>query len=869
MPTRWSILLLFPAGWFVVARAPVAAEAPRKVEFNRDIRPILSDKCFFCHGPDANHREADLRFDVEEVAKADRDGRRAIAPGQPEASELVRRITSGDESERMPPQESGKELTADQIELLRRWIEQGAEYQPHWSYIPPRRPPVPAVPVPTATSGTASATQGRSRESDASSRRSSGTSAEWPVNEIDRFILARLGVEGLQPSPEADPGTLVRRLYFDLTGLPPPRAEADAFVHSTDPRAYEQLVDRLLESPHYGERMAMYWLDLVRYANTVGYHGDQEHAISPYRDWVIKAFNDNMPFDQFTVEQLAGDLVQDPTVDQQIASGYNRLLQTSHEGGVQVKEYLSKYDADRVRNLGGVWMGATTGCVQCHDHKFDPYTQRDFYSLAAFFADIDELKTFKGGDTSPTKREPELEVLSPLVREEIERLEAQLKALDPASGGREPAEPAPDRAPGSDPDAPSVPVTSPEDVAAIRSRIEELRGRKQRTMITKSVEPRTIRVLARGDWMDESGEVVQPAVPQFLGPIETGGRWATRLDLARWLTSKEHPQTARVFVNRLWYLFFGGGLSKSLDDNGAQGEWPTHPELLDWLAVEFTEGAEGREQRAEGGKEATSEVTRTLGASGSLNGAWDVKHMVKLLVMSRTYRQSSLETPELRERDPENRLFARQGRWRLPAEMVRDNALAVSGLLVDRLGGGVSRPYQPAGYYQHLNFPKRDYKADADENQYRRGVYVHWQRIFLHPMLKAFDATSREECTAQRPISNTPLAALVLLNDPTFVEAARMFAVRVLRDGGESPEARIRWAWREAVSREASEGEVAALAQLYAESLGEYRNDPAAAEKVLSVGLAARDGEADLPERAAWTSVARAVFNVSEFIGRD
>jgi hypothetical protein len=856
------MVLLVPAAWFGAACAPVAAEIPRKVEFNRDIRPILSDKCFFCHGPDANHREADLRFDVEEVAKADRDGRRAIAPGQPQASELVRRITSGDESERMPPQESGKELTAEQIELLRRWIEQGAEYQAHWSYIPPRRPAVPEI-------------DGSSERNPVSPR--DRVSAEWPVNEIDRFILARLGGEGLLPSPAADAVTLVRRLYFDLTGLPPPRAEVDVFVDNDDPGAYERLVDRLLESPHYGERMAMYWLDLVRYANTVGYHGDQEHAISPYRDWVIKAFNDNMPFDEFTVDQLAGDLVPDATVDQQIASGYNRLLQTSHEGGVQVKEYLSKYDADRVRNLGGVWMGATTGCVQCHDHKFDPYAQRDFYSLAAFFADIDELRTFKGGDTSPTKREPELEVLSPLVREEIARLEAQLNALDPASGGREPAEPAPERTPGSDPDAPSVRVTSrdtsPENIAVIRARIEELRGRKQRTMITKSVEPRTIRVLARGDWMDESGEVVEPAVPQFLGSIETEGRRATRLDLARWLTAREHPLTARVFVNRLWYVFFGGGLSKSLDDNGAQGEWPTHPELLDWLAAEFGEGAEGREgEGAEGSErraEGADEVARTLAASGALHGAWDVKHMVKLLVMSRTYRQSSLETPDLRERDPENRLFARQGRWRLPAEMIRDNALAVSGLLVDRLGGGVSRPYQPAGYYQHLNFPKRDYKADADENQYRRGVYVHWQRIFLHPMLKAFDATSREECTAQRPISNTPLAALVLLNDPTFVEAARVFAARVLREGGATTEARIRWAWREAVSREASEGEVEMLSKLYEESLSEYRKDRQAVETVLAVGLAPRTGDVDLAEHAAWTSVSRAVFNVSEFISRN
>ncbi|MCA9221017.1 MAG: DUF1549 domain-containing protein, partial [Planctomycetales bacterium] len=370
-----------------------AVAAPRDVQFNRDVRPILADKCFACHGPDEAHREAGLRFDLEESAKALHDGAAAIVPGQPDASHLITRITTDDADLRMPPTDSGKELSQKEIDTLRRWIADGAKYESHWSFLPPSRPTVPEV-----------------------------DDEAWPVNDIDRFILARLQREGLRPSPEADRATLIRRLSFDLVGLPPSVEEVDAFVGDQRPDAYERLVDRLLESPHFGERMAMYWLDLVRYANTVGYHGDQEHAITPYRDWVIHAFNTNLPFDQFTAEQLAGDLLPDRTTDQRIASGYNRLLQTSHEGGVQVKEYLSKYDADRVRNVSSVWMGATVGCAQCHDHKYDPYTMRDFYSLAAFFADVDDARTFRGGDTTPTKREPEIETLSPLDRLAIERL---------------------------------------------------------------------------------------------------------------------------------------------------------------------------------------------------------------------------------------------------------------------------------------------------------------------------------------------------------------------------------------------------------------------------------------------------------------
>ena len=722
-----------------------SADAP--VQFNRDIRPILADRCFSCHGPDRRARKADLRLDVRQVAVET-----AIEPGDAAASELMSRITSADPEEQMPPAKSKKKPLAEaDVALIRRWIDQGAKYEAHWSYIPPQRPAVP---------------EGRNKR--------------WPQTTVDSFILSRLEANHLAPSAPADNITMMRRLYFDLIGLPPSPSEVEAFVADKSSEAYEKVVDRLLESPHFGERMAIYWLDLVRYADTVGYHGDQQHNITPYRDYIIKALNDNMPFDQFTIEQIAGDLLPKATANQKIATGYLRVLQTSHEGGVQPKEYLAKYMADRVRNMTAVWMGATVGCAECHDHKYDPYTQKDFYSLGAFFADIQEKGDFSGATNSnPTRRDPEIDVPLP---------------LDP--------------------------------------------GQKHRTMVAVSGPPRTVRVLPRGDWLDDSGEVVKPATPHFLKPIAGEDR-ATRLDLARWLASKDHPQTSRVFVNRLWYLLYGVGLSKILDDTGTRGEWPTHPELLDWLAVEFVESG------------------------------WNVKQLVKLLVMSNTYRQSSLETKELRARDPENQFFARQSRFRLPAEMVRDHALAISGLLVRKLGGRSGRPYQPVGYYAHLNFPRRTYKHDTDENQYRRGVYTYWQRQYLHPMLKAFDAPSREECTAQRPTSNTPLAALALLNDPTFVEAARVFAVRIIREGGNDTAARITWVWRQSTSRNPAPRETAVVSRLLDKHLRHFREHPQAAQKLLSVGMAPRPDDIPVAELAAWTSVARALMNLNETITRN
>lgn len=753
------------------------------LEYNRDIRPILSDKCFFCHGPDEEHRQADLRLDVESDAKE-----YAIQAGKPDESEVIARILSVDPELLMPPANSGKSLSAQEIETLRQWIKQGADYAPYWAYLAPQQVTPPEIP---------------------------GLGND-PPDQIDRFIRARLQQEGLSPSAPADPVTLIRRVYFDLIGLPPLPEKVDAFVANPSSKAYEKIVDELLQSDHFGERMAVYWLDLVRYADTVGYHGDQDHHISPYRDWVINAFNENLPFDQFTREQLAGDLLPEATIDQKVATGYNRMLQTSHEGGVQPKEYLAIYAADRVRNLSAVWMGATVGCAQCHHHKYDPYSIRDFYSLAAFFADVDEAQHFKlGSNALPTRRPPEIEVLSKRDRQRLMEIEQQLAAIDPLDA---------------------------QVVESLNVEKNSIEARKRLTMITVAIEPREMRVLPRGNWLDDSGPVVSPAIPEFLGELKTNGKRPNRLDLANWLTNPETGVgglTARVQVNRFWYLLFGTGLSRTLDDFGGQGEPPSHPELLDHLAVEF------------------------------IQQEWDVKSLLKTILLSQTYQQGSTASPTLLAIDPYNQLFARQGRFRLPAEFVRDTALLISGSLEFELGGPSIRPYQPEGYYRHLNFPKREYTADEDSRQFRRGVYIHWQRQFLHPMLKAFDAPSREECTAQRPQSNTPLAALVLLNDPTFVEAARHFAQNLLAEAEITDEERLGIAFRQAISRQPDSEELDILKRLLMNQRQLYEASAENAQALLEVGLSNVDSKFAPAELAAWTTVARAILNLNETFTRN
>ncbi len=670
---------------------------------------------------------------------------------------------------------------------------------------------------------------------------------------------------GLKPSPSADRRTLLRRLSFDLTGLPPTPAEVDAFLADQSPDAYERVVDRLLASPHHGERLAMYWLDLVRYADTTGIHGDNHRDIAPYRDYVIRAFNDNKRFDQFTLEQLAGDLLPNPTVPQKIASGFNHLLMTTREGGAQPKEYLAKYFADRVRNTAVIFMGLTMGCAECHNHKFDPVSMKDFYSFGAFFADLKE---------TAVGPQEQVKLATPAQEARLKKLDAAIVPLQKLLTG-----------PSQELDAqqrqweqgltPAAKKALPKNIAAVlsiepgkrnarqrqdvmnhfRATLPELQKRRAeltkqqgeknalmrdipQTIVSMSVKPRTIRVLPRGNWLDDSGEVVGPAVPAVFGSLRTKER-PTRLDLARWLVAPENPLTARVFVNRLWMLTFGQGLVKTLDDFGSQGAWPTHPELLDWLAVEFR-------------------------ASG-----WDVRRTLKLIVMSKTYQQSSQVSPALRQRDPYNQLLARQARFRLDAEMVRDNALTVSGLLVPKIGGRSVRPYQPPGYWKHLNFPTREYQNDKGEDLYRRGLYSYWCRTFLHPSLLAFDAPTREECTVERPRSNTPQQALVLLNDPIYVEAARVFAERVLRDGGKTTDGRIHHAFRLALGRPAAEAEVRLLRALVEQHLQRYQKNPKAAAELLRVGDRPAAPDLSAAELAAWTSVTRVVLNLHETITRE
>ena len=800
-------------------RGGAAAQGSEKVpDFTRDIRPILSHNCFACHGPDEHDRRGGLRLDDRDAATAELDsGGRAIVPGRPDESELIARIHETDPDTIMPPPESNHLLTAAQKETLAKWIAAGAPYSPHWAYVAPR----PHAPPPI-------------RQTD------------WPINWIDAFVLGRLEAEGLTPAAEADPLTLVRRLTLDLTGLPPSPAEVDAYLADTRPDSYMLLLDRLLASPRHAERLAAWWLDLVRYADTVGYHGDQDHSISPYRDWVIKAFLDNVPFDRFTVLQLAGDLVgragNEHSDDPALASAYNRLLQTTHEGGLQLKEYRAIYQADRIRNVSGVWMGATVGCAQCHDHKYDPYTAKDFHTLGAFFSDIDDERHMdKGGfggqnlNGLPTKRDPEVTIVGPFDRTPASELDARIHSLETQL----PPLMLPPRAQPEEPE--------PDSVVASRIELDRLKVRRKQLdrslMITRPLAtPRDVRILHRGNWMDETGPLVEPAVPAFLGRLDTKGR-ATRADLARWLITPVAAGgagefTARVMANRIWSLLFGGGLCRSTGDLGGQGELPDHPELLDRLALEF------------------------------LQQGWDVRKLIRTIVTSRTYRMASDAPADLLARDPDNRLLARQGRWRLPAEGVRDTALFAGGLLVEQLGGASVHPYQPAGYYQHLNFPQREYIADTDSRQWRRGLYVHWQRMFLHPQLLAFDAPTREECTAARMRSNTPKAALVLLNDPTFLEAARKLAERAVTSGGGSDDERITFLWKNTLSRPPAAEELALVKGLLDRRRTEFKADPNAATQLLAVGIAPRDTSLNEPELAAWTAAARAVLNLHEAISR-
>ncbi len=800
---------------------------PERIEFNRDVRPILSDNCFYCHGPDASHRKAKLRLDVREAALA----KEALVPGKAAESELVARINAQDEDEVMPPPDSHKRLSARDKAVLTRWIEQGAVYQQHWAYEPPARAAIPAG-----------------------------------ANAIDHLVAQRLAAVGLTPSPEADRRTLIRRLHFDLLGLPPTPAEVAAFENDRAPEAYARLVERVLANPHYGERMAIGWLDVVRFADTIGYHSDNPRNVWPYRDWVIRSFNDNKPFDRFTLEQIAGDLLPDASPETRVGSAFNRLLLSTEEGGAQPKDYEARMVADRVRAIGTAWLGQTTGCAQCHDHKFDPITQRDFYALGAFFADVKEQavgRREEGMIVATDAQRAKLAALDAAIVQARAAVQAQAGALDAAQAEWE---------------GRAVAAGTPRDVASALRKQIALRTAKEKSalrdhfrsqvstvargeldalaaaertrkefaeslphcLVTESLPPaqrRTVRLLPRGNWMDESGAVMQPALPEYLPRAGFAGRALTRLDLARWLVSRENPLTARAFANRVWKQLLGTALSRVPGDLGAQGEPPANGPLLDWLACEF------------------------------MDRGWDVKQLVRTIVTSATYRQASTAGAAQLAADPENREFARQGRFRIEAELVRDYALEVAGLLSPRIGGPSIKPYQPDGYWENLNFPPRDYVADPGEAQYRRGLYVWWQRTFLHPSLLAFDAPSREECVTERPRSNLPQQALVLLNDPTYVEAARAFAARIVSEGGATREARLAWAWQRALQRAPRAEEARTAVELLDGHLAVYRTNAAAVDALLATGNAPAPDH-DRAELAAWTHLARVLLNLHECITR-
>jgi mono/diheme cytochrome c family protein len=1046
-----TLLSAFFAGLAVAAVAQPAA--PAKLEFNRDIRPILSENCFQCHGQDANHREAKLRLDDRDDSVRDRDGRFVIAPGRPEDSELIARILTTDEEDHMPLASSNKHLTPAQVATLRRWIAEGATYQKHWAFIPPVRAPLPKV-----------------------------TAAKWPRTPIDRFVLARLEREKLSPSPEAPPETWLRRVSFDLTGLPPTPAELDAFaveVARRGERAYEAAVDRLLASPHFGERLAIDWLDAARYADSHGFNNDGLRTMWRWRDWVIEAFNANKPYNEFITEQIAGDLLPKPTLEQRIATGFARNHVINSEGGIIDEEYRVEYVADRVRTLSTAWLGLTMECAKCHDHKFDPIKQKDFYRMFAFFNNVPEHgEDGRRANAVPLIAAPTREQQAVLTQQErdlvvfAEKLSAAAKAkpLDAAATARlveiaatarsdaapkdgvmpiekgnttagltprawlaDPAAPAPKIAfakmaflaesgfsaafwlnpaadnpadvalfsnlnyEGSPADAsygrgqeirlidgeievriserhPVYAMTVRTESAAVRAgewrqvavsydgskraagirlfvdgaevptRVRydgyfsltndkrdfqigadlakgsarwrgllddvrtfprvlpssevhalfnsvalpyalgrlagatataretawlkdalladddatlvlqagrtalwekhlDLRRHLPTAMVMEELpQPRPTFVLTRGNY-DAPGDAVEAGVPEELIAPWPKGAPRNRLGLAQWFTQPLHPLTARVVVNRFWAQLFGTGIVKTLEDFGSQSEWPSHPEVLDWLARDF------------------------------VDGGWNVKALFRTLVLSATYRQSSAATPALIARDPENRLLARGPRLRLPAELIRDEALAVSGLLSPRLGGPSVYPYQPEKLYDGIVvgtvYPGSRWEQSTGENLYRRSLYTFWKRTVPHPAMRTFDAPDREVCTVRRSRTNTPLQALVLWNEPGYVEAARQLGTRMLREGGATDATRVGFAFRLATGRHPAPGETRVLTDAFARLRDDFTAHTADAAALLTVGASSVDTKLPPAELAAATSVASMILNLDETITKN
>ena len=759
-----TLLLVMQACDYSPDRGGAAAQQiPDNVSYNLHIRPILSDNCFACHGPDANKREAGLRLDVAETAYkelAENPAAHALVPGKPNMSEAFLRIVTDDEKLAMPPPESNLVLSAHEVKLIKKWISQGAKYEPHWAFVPPKSPDLPQV-----------------------------KNEAWAKHEIDLFILQNQEQNGLSPNKQADRERLLKRLSFDLVGLPPSLELMDRFLADSSDEAYEKIVDELLQLPAYGEKMALHWMDVARYADSYGYQADNYRTQWPWRDWVIHAFNQNMPYDKFITWQLAGDLMPDATKAQLLATGFNRNHKITEEGAIDTEEYRVMYVTDRANTFGKALMGITMECANCHDHKFDPVSQKEYFQLYAFFNNVDEINP-------------------------------EFKTIDPTTGfhAKKP-----------------LMEISDEDVKGILNFVNKQDTSELIVSVMEDMDSlRKTFVLEMGVF-DAYGEEVEPGTPAAILPFDPEYP-KNRLGLAKWFSDERNPLTDRVIVNRIWQEFFGRGLVQTAGDFGMQGNLPTHPQLLDWLAVDFRE-----------------------------NGR-DFKRLVKQLVTSATYRQSSVVTAEKRNLDPDNLLLARSSRQHLKAELIRDMILSSSGLLVNTIGGPSVKPYQPEGLWKSAatgGSTLSVYEQDHGDDLYRRGLYTFIKRTVPPPSMLIFDASNRDQCEITRSNTNTPLQALVMLNDPTVLEASRVLAAKLLREDS-APRDKITKAFRLIVCRKPKEKEMALLTDYYHKRLQTITIEPA--EKLLTVGEFPLPEDIDKIKLAALMQVVSTIYNLEEAI---
>ena len=733
------------------------------IKYNKDVLPILADKCFSCHGSDQVKRKADLRLDDKNSAYAMRDGVQAVSPGSLKDSEMIQRIFSDDQSEVMPPSDQ-VELSSVEKNILKKWVKEGARYEKHWAFQPHSKSKLPSF-------------------------------SDWGLNEIDRFILKRMAEVDLYPQKPAEREILIRRVTLDLNGLPPSLEEIDRFLKDDKPGAYERVIDRLLESPRYGERMAVWWLDGARYGDSHGYDNDLENSQWPWRNWIIDAFNQNMPYSQFTIEQLAGDLLPNPSESQVLATGFNRNHRINTEGGALDEEWRTEYVIDRVQTMGSVWMGITLSCARCHDHKYDPISQKEFYQLFALFNNLDEkgfINNLRGS-------------AEPRIRYKKGQFDFRKKQIE-------------------------LNLENTKRKAAM----DQLEAEHPFVMVMKDNKIRKSFILNRGQY-DSIGDQVSPGLLSAFSKTPKNISM-NRLALARWLTDGKHPLTARVVVNRLWEQVFGVGIVKSSENLGVQADWPSHPELLDWLASDFVE-----------------------------NG-WDLKRLLKQMVISSSYKQSASIDARRQRIDPENRLLSRGPRIRLTAEMLRDQALFLSGLMVEKHGGPSMWVYQPAGLWREVE--KRGvFMQDHGEKLYRRSLYSRIRRTVAHPSMLLFDAPSREVCTVRRGNTNTPLQALALMNEVTYVEASKKFAEQIMKYSINSSD-RIAWAFRRATARAPKKDELELLVNGYKRRLAMFKAEPDSARKLLGQGESLVDPNLNQLELASLVTVANVILNLDELINK-